>query len=142
MKNYMLFALLFVAGLVLMPRPLVAHHGDAGRYDEEHLFTVTGAIVEIKLTNPHSIVVFDVTDSSGKVTRWQAEMGGGQQLTRQFGWSKESPKIGEKITLTGRKLKSGSPYMNMTERANIVLADTGKEIFRTQNFGQPVEPAK
>ena len=142
MKNQMLCAVLFIAGLALMPRPVVAHHGDAGRYDEEHLFTVTGAIVEIKLTNPHSIVVFDVTDPSGKVVRWQAEMGGGGQLTRQFGWNKESPKIGDKITLTGRKLKSGSPYMNMTERANIVMAETGKEIFRTQNFGQPAEPAK
>ena len=142
MRNQVLYAVLLAAGLVVTTRPIVAHHGDAGRYDEEHLFTVTGAIVEIKLTNPHSIVVFDVTDASGKVTRWQAEMGGGQQLTRQFGWSKEMPKIGEKITLIGRKLKSGSPYMNMTERAQITLADSGKEIFRTQNFGQPAEPAK
>ena len=56
----------------------MAHHGDAGRYDETP-FIVTGTVVEIKLTNPHSILVFDVTDptANGKVVRWQAEMGGG-----------------------------------------------------------------
>ena len=88
-------------------------------------------VVEIKLTNPHSIVVFDAPDpSDGKVVRWQAEMGGGQQLVRQFGWNKDNPKIGDKITLNGRKVKSGAPYMNMTEKAQIVLTDSGKEIYR------------
>ena len=142
-KNKMLFALVFAAGVALMPGPAVAHHGDAGRYDET-LFTITGTIVELRLVNPHSIVVFEAPDprSEGKVVRWQAEMGGGGQLTRQFGWNKESPKIGDRVTLVGRKVKSGAPYMNMTERAQMVLTDTGKEIFRTMNFGQPEEPAR
>ena len=143
MKNQMLCALLFVTGLALMPGSVVAHHGDAGRYDETP-FIVTGTLVEIRLTNPHSILVFDAPDpnANGKITRWQAEMGGGQQLVRQFSWTKESPKIGDKITLNGRRVKSGAPYMNMTEKAQIILTETGKEIFRTQNFGPPAEPAK
>src|SRR6476659_3085620 len=127
-------ASLVAAGLMLAPAPAVAHHGDAGRYDETP-FIVTGTVVEIKLTNPHSIVVFDVTDPSGKVVRWQAEMGGGQQLTRQFGWNRDMPKIGDRITLNGRKVKSGATYMNMTEKAQIVLTDSKKEIFKTPNFG-------
>ena len=141
MKNMLLAVLLVVVGLAVMPRPIVAHHGDAGRYDES-VFIITGTLVEIKLTNPHSIVVFDVTDASGKVVRWQAEMGGGNQLTRQFNWTKDSPKIGDKLTFNGRKVKSGAPYMNMTEKAQILMADTGKEIFKTPNFGQPDPPAK
>jgi len=130
------FAALFAAGLLWTSAPVIAHNGDDGRYDETP-FIVTGTVVEIKLTNPHSIVVFDVTDPGGKVVRWQAEMGGGQQLTRQYGWNKEMPKIGDKITLNGRKVKSGAPYMNMTEKAQIILTATGKEIFRTQNFDGP-----
>ena len=47
------------------------------------------------------------------------------------------PKIGDKLTLNGRKVKNGAPYMNMTEKAQIILTDSGKEIFRTMNFGQP-----
>ena len=136
MKSTSLSAFLVAASLSLTTVPLLAHHGDSGRYDETP-FIVTGTLVEIKLTNPHSILVFDATDAGGKVVRWQAEMGGGQQLVRQFGWTKDMPKIGDKITLNGRKVKNGAPYMNMTERAQIVLTDSGKEIYRTMNFGQP-----
>ena len=95
-----------------------------------------GTIVEIKYTNPHSLVVFDAADPAGKVTRWQAEMGNGNQL-KQAGWTKDNPKVGDKITLIGRKVKSGAPYINLTEKANVVLTDSGKEIFRTPNY----EPA-
>ena len=44
---------------------------------------------------------------------------------------------GSRFTMTGRRLKSGAPYMNLTGRANIALADTGTAIFRAANFGQP-----
>jgi hypothetical protein len=138
-KTSFLHVSALVAGLFVMSTPAFAHHGDAGRYDEAP-FIITGTVVEIKLTNPHSIVVFDATGPDGKVVRWQAEMGSGQQLVRQFGWTKENLKIGDKITLNGRKVKSGAPYMNMTEKAQIVMADTGKEIFKTPNFGEPDTP--
>lgn len=142
MNNKLANISLLVATLVAVSGAgLAAHHGDAGRYNET-LVSITGAVVEIRLVNPHSIVVFDETGPDGKVKRWQAEMGGGQQLVKQFGWAKDFPKIGEKITLTGRRLKNGSPYMNMTEKANIVLTDSGKEIYRTPNFGQPSAPAE
>ena len=124
-----LLASLLAAGLFLMsvPSPPITATRAA---TTKAPFIITGTIVEIKLTNPHSILVFDATDATGKVVRWQAEMGGGQQLVRQFGWTKDSLKIGDKITLNGRKVKSGAPYMNMTKRANIIMADTGKEILR------------
>jgi hypothetical protein len=128
MKTNFLSAAVLAAGLLLMSTAVLAHHGDAGRYDESP-FVITGTIVEIKLTNPHSILVFDVTDADGKAVRWQAEMSGGQALTRQFGWTKDSPKIGDKVTLTGRRVKNGSPYMSMAKRANIIMADSGKEIY-------------
>jgi hypothetical protein len=140
MKNNMLCASVLAAGLILTSAPLIAHHGDAGRYDESP-FVITGTIVEIRLTNPHSIMVFDVTDANGKTVRWQGEMTGGQQIVRQFGWTKDSPKVGDKITLTGRRVKTGAPYMNLAKRANIVLTDTGKEIYVGQTPpGSPITP--
>ena len=67
--------------------------------------------------------------------RLQAEMGGRAAMIKDFGWTKDTVKPGDKITLTGRKVKSGAPYMNLTDRANIVMTETGKEIFRTNNYG-------
>jgi Family of unknown function (DUF6152) len=140
MKNTFRHVFAFAAGLVLMTAPIAAHHGDAGRYDETP-FIITGTIVELKLTNPHSILVFDAADASGNVVRWQAEMSGGQQLMKQFGWTKDNPKVGDKITLNGRRVKNGSPYMSMAKRANIIMADTGKEIYVGQTPpGSPVTP--
>src|SRR5258705_13980888 len=92
MKSNFLLASVLAAGMSVA---VAAHHGDAGRYDEAP-FIITGTVVEIKLTNPHSILVFDATDASGKVVRWQAEMGSGQQLVRQFGWTKDNLKVGDK----------------------------------------------
>jgi hypothetical protein len=115
-----------------------AHHGDAGRYVEE-VVEISGAVVETQLVNPHSILVFDVTDATGKTVRWQAEMGGAQQLIRS-GWTVDV-KPGTKITATGRRLKSGAPYMNLTERARVILADSGKVVHQTANYGQPAPTA-
>jgi len=112
-----------------------AHHGDADRYNQE-VITVTGTVVDVQMVNPHARIVLDVVEN-GKPVRWQAELGGPQQLIKQFGWTPSTIKAGMKLTMIGRRLKSGAPYLNLTERSNIVNAETGKEIYRTPNFGEP-----
>ena len=133
MKNQLILPVASAA-LLLCSVPVFAHHGDAGRY-EDNITVMKGTVVELQLITPHSIVVVDVPDENGKVVRWQAEMGGRAAMIKDFGWTKDTVKSGDKITLTGRKVKSGAPYMNLTDRANIVMTDTGKEIFRTNNYG-------
>ena len=142
MNSTSLMLPLLAAGLLLNSLPVFAHHGDAGRY-EDNVVVMQGTVVEMQLITPHSIIVVDVPDESGKMVRWQAEMGGRTAMIKDFGWTKDTLKPGDKITLTGRKVKSGAPYMNLTDRANVVLTDTGKEIFRTPNFGTntPKRPA-
>jgi len=123
-------ALLAIASIV----PLGAHHGDAGRYDEE-VITVTGTVVALQMVNPHTHIIFDVVQN-GKSVRWQAELGTPQQLITLHKWTPQTIKAGMKLTMIGRQLKGGAPYLNLTERANIVVTDTGKEIYRTENFGK------
>ena len=128
----------FVAFAVILSAvaaPLWAHHGDAGRYDE-NLVTLNGSVVELQMTNPHSIIVLDVLDDSGKVVRWQAEGGGPNALARE-GWTRNTLKPGDKITLIGRRVKSGAPYMNLTERAVAYMTDSKKLLFRTGNSDLP-----
>jgi hypothetical protein len=128
MKAALKTSLCLAIGLLAVTAPASAHHGDADRYDDK-VISVTGTLVELQLVNPHSIIAFDVTDPSGKTVRWQAEMGGTQQLVKQFGWTKSTVKFGDKVTVTGRRAKDGAPYMNLTERSTIVLTDSGKEIY-------------
>jgi hypothetical protein len=133
-KNNSFIAACFAALSLAFAGAAAAHHGDAGRYIEE-VVELTGTVVETQLVNPHSILVVDVADASGKTVRWQAEMGGAQQLIRS-GWTTDV-KPGTKVTMTGRRLKSGAPYMNLTERARVILADGGKVVHQTANYGQP-----
>lgn len=136
-KKAYLGVFLVAAASIALPGSVRAHHGDAGRYVAE-VSSLTGIVAQFVLINPHSYIVLDVTED-GKTTKWTGELNTSQTLARDFGWTSASTKkwIGSRVTITGRRLKSGAAYMNLTDRANIVLADTGQEIFRTANFGQP-----
>ena len=113
---------------LLLASPVLAHHGFAGRYDEEHPITVMGTVVEVQFLNPHSFVFFDVTDKTGKTQRWQAELGGAGQLNRGEGWTRTTLKAGDKITIIGPQNKNGSGDMNLSHESKIIMTDTGKVI--------------
>lgn len=117
---------------LLIAAPVAAHHGDAGRY-EEQTTTLDGTVVALQLINPHSIIIFNVTGESGESETWQAEMGGPQQLSRNFGWNRNTLKAGDHIRVTGRVVKSGAPHINLTERARIVLLDSCEEIYTSRS---------
>jgi len=134
--NYRVVSLIVIASLVLGSGVFGAHHGDAGRY-EDNVVVLTGTVVEVQLVDPHSIIVLDIPNEKGQPVRWQAELGGRNALAKNFGWTKNTLKFGDKLTITGRRVKSGAPYINLTEKANIVMTDSGKEIFRTPNYEGP-----
>lgn len=114
-----------------------AHHGDAGRY-EETITTLSGTVVAMQLINPHSLLIFDVIDpQTGQSVRWQAEISNAIGLAR-IGWTRDTLKPGDRVTMSGRVLKSGAPYINLSERARLLRTDTCEEIFRSgMIFGEP-----
>ena len=134
----MKISLIAVAGLAaVLSGQSMAHHGDAGRFKEE-VTVLSGVVVALQLVNPHSSIILDVTDESGTVMRWQVEMGGPNQLANNFGWNRNTLTLGDEIQVTGRVVKSGAPFINLTERARIVLVDTCEEIFHSRTL--PDEP--
>jgi hypothetical protein len=121
------------ASVLLLSVSAVAHHGDAGRY-EETLTTVKGTVVQVQLVNPHSMLVLDVNEG-GKVVRWRGELGSPAQL-KQLGWVSGAIKVGDIVSMRGRRLKGGSPYMTLSECARVIDA-RGKELFRGNDPGRP-----
>jgi hypothetical protein len=80
--------------------PLTAHHSFAAHYDQSKPITVQGAIVQVRLTNPHSWFFLDVKDAEGKVTRWSFEAGTPSGMIRNGYKASELPP-GTVVTITG-----------------------------------------
>jgi hypothetical protein len=125
MKKLTAFAA--IATALLLSAPLFAHHGFAGRYDEDHPVTVNGTVVELQFQNPHSFIIFENKDASGKPVRWQAELGSANLLARE-GWTRTTLKAGDHITIIGPQNKNGSADLNLSHESKISMADSGKVI--------------
>src|SRR5690606_16200411 len=117
--------ILLAAAAMLATSTVAAHHGDAGRY-EDGMTTITGPVVEFNLVNPHSLIVIDV-ESGGMVERWQIETSSPNNLRRQ-NFTPDTVKLGDTITVSGRRRKNGEPYLTLTGGA-IVKDAAGNEIY-------------
>jgi chitodextrinase len=100
MKRNGLRALLASAGVLLTAVPVWAHHSAAAAFDATKPVTVTGVIAEVRLENPHVWFFIDVTDESGKVTKWSFEGTTPTALIRS-GYRRDSLKPGDKVTVKG-----------------------------------------
>jgi len=87
--------------------PALAHHS-AAMFEEKKTITVEGVVKEFQFTNPHSWLLVEVKDKSGKVTTWGFEAEGPSTLQRAGIRPSEFP-VGTKLTITGRPMKDGRP---------------------------------
>jgi hypothetical protein len=113
MKNKLLAMFLGTAGLFLVAGPALAHHGRSN-YDVTSTATVKGVVTEFEWVNPHALIHLDVTGENGNVEKWIAETNSPNTLSRQ-GWSKNTVKVGDEITLVGHRVKGGGTYINFSK---------------------------
>ena len=102
-----------VAALCLAPALASAHHSFAVYFDSSREVTVKGKVTSFRFTNPHGLVVLDVTDAQGRVREWRAETNAPVVLQRR-GWSRSIVKPGDEITITGWPSRDGKPYMRLS----------------------------
>jgi hypothetical protein len=107
MKKYQLNSLIAAAALLLLGVPLWAHHGNAS-YDNENPATIKGTVTEFAWSNPHVQIYLDVKDNKGSVVRWSVETFSPGKLVRA-GWTKDSVKVGDLVSITLIPAKSGAP---------------------------------
>lgn len=124
-------ALLTAGYLAIASLPVRAHHSVA-MFEPQKTITVEGVVKEFQYTNPHSWLLVDVTDKSGKVTTWGFESEGPSTLQRAGIRPSEFP-AGTKLTITGRPMKDGRPAATWE---NAVRAD-GKKYNPRQGMALP-----
>ena len=122
MKKRLLGMFIGTVGLLIVCGPVLAHHGRSN-YDVSSTATVKGVVTEFEWINPHALIHVDATDENGKVEKWIAETNSPNILNRQ-GWTKNTVKPGDQITLVGHRVKGGANYINFSK---IIFAD-GREL--------------
>jgi len=100
-------ALLVAALTALAAQPIAAHHSFAAEFDANAPIELTGTVTKVEWANPHTYFYMDVTSPKGDVENWAMEMGSPNGLMRR-GWTRDSMKIGDVVTVTGSRAKDGS----------------------------------
>jgi hypothetical protein len=118
-------SLVAVSGFVLASAAqLFAHHSFAAEFDASKRVTLKGTVTKVDWRNPHIYVYLNVKDDTGKVTEWACEGGPPNVLLRE-GWTRNSVKEGDVVTIDGAVAKDGSKRCNSR---SVNLAD-GRKIF-------------
>ena len=125
MKNKPLTVFAVAVSLLMVSGLVFAHHGTAA-YDTTKKTTVKGTVTNFEFINPHVEISLDVKDDKGNVEKWEGEAGGPNLLTR-WGWSKNSLKPGDEITVVGYRAKNGSKILRFLK----VTLPSGQEINAT-----------
>jgi hypothetical protein len=110
LMNGKVWAVLLATGILCGPNSLSAHHGNSA-FDMKHPVKLQAIVTDFQWINPHAVIHADVKDENGRVVNWALELGSLGMLTRFGGWSRDSVKRGDRITVDGFRAKDGSPYM-------------------------------
>src|ERR1700729_2118550 len=136
-------AMLAIAlGALSSTLPLLAHHSFAAEYDSRKTITIHGVVQKVAWMNPHAYVWVDVKDESGKVATWAFESLSPNALARQ-GWTRNSLKAGDEVTVDGYLAKDGKPLADGSLHANskLITLANGKKVFAGSS-ADTAEPSK
>ena len=101
-----------------------AHHSFAAEFDANAPIEITGSVTKIDWANPHTFFYIDVQNAKGEYENWALELGSPNGLMRR-GWSRDTLKLGDVVTVTGSRAKDGSFKGN----ARSVVLSTGQRLF-------------
>jgi hypothetical protein len=131
--------------------PLAAHHSFSAEFDSTKEVRATGAVTELEWQNPHAWIHLNVTELCERAGRgrggppagdeveaewacrtptadegaaWAFELGSPNGLMRQ-GWTRNSLKAGDVVTINGTRARDNSTNSNAR---NVTTAD-GKRMF-------------
>ncbi|HVH25725.1 MAG TPA: DUF6152 family protein [Vicinamibacterales bacterium] len=97
MARWILSSLL---GLSLCGVSVGAHHSIAAVYDSTKRVKVEGVVTRFQFTNPHPLLMIDVSDASGAVREWRLEMDNRSELAG-VGVTTATFKAGDRVVVTG-----------------------------------------
>jgi hypothetical protein len=110
----------------------LAHHSVVVNFDTSKAVDVTGVIKEVKIRNPHSQIILEVTNPDGSVKEWFVEWNDRNAMIRRK-VPLERLKVGDKITVNvnpNRTEDNVGYFRTATLPDGFVLRDCGFGAFR------------
>jgi hypothetical protein len=131
-----------LACAVAATAPVVAHHSFSAEFDASKEIKATGTVTKVEWTNPHAWFYIAASQlcegaaGSEKSNAWTCTKGDAQQNDWAFelaspnglmrlGWSRNSLKNGDVVTVVGTRAKDGTRKGN----ARSVVMGDGKRLF-------------
>ena len=111
-QRLILAAFLTGGAIVLAPAPGAAHHSFAVHYDPEKTQVIEGIAKSFRFTNPHGILLLDVTNDAGETETWTVETTSPSAMRRR-GWSEDMIKPGDSVRVDGYIARDGSHLMRI-----------------------------
>jgi hypothetical protein len=90
----------------------LAHHSFAVFFDPTKTVVVRGKVTEFAFRNPHGEIGLEVRNEHGDIEQWRAETNAPVILVRR-GWTRQSLKHGEVVTIEGWPSRDGRRYIRM-----------------------------
>ena len=109
-------------GAVLAASPALAHHPFASEFDASQPVRLAGTVAQVDWNNPHVVIHLTTSGAAGNQS-WSLEAASPADLARK-GWSRDTLKIGEQITVEGYRAKTKP----MTAAARVVELPGGKKL--------------
>jgi Family of unknown function (DUF6152) len=110
-----------------------AHHPFDAEFDRSKPVAVTGTVESFEWANPHASIQVkgSAMRQRGAEGEWTIELGAPDELTRA-GWSQETLKPGDKVTVQGWRARDGSMKVN----ARAIRTAAGKNMMAASSADQ------
>ena len=106
-----------------------AHHSFAAEFSYDESGTISGEVVEVLYVNPHARYFIAIDNEDGKEILWDAQTRSPNALAA-VGWTKDTVRVGEHITIEGNLGRDGAPKIwirELRKASGEVIRPTGEE---------------
>jgi hypothetical protein len=105
--SFWISAVLAGAMVVVLITPIQAHHSLPAYYNVEGNISITGVLKQVKIANPHSSFLVEVSEPNGQKATWIAVASNATQMQRA-GWTDDTIKLGTTVTVEGNPARNES----------------------------------